>query len=320
MSRLVWIYTFCLLAGLNCSAQALSNFKAHTVFLSSDELMGRGSGTKGIQVAAKYIAVQFESIGLEPYDSSFYQLFEVPDQESAERNIIGIIRSGRPTPRSIVFMAHYDAYGIIKKEGEIDSVYNGARDNAVGVAALIELARMYKQETLPEQNLVFIATAAEEFGTHGSRFYVNNPSFPIENISICLNIDGFNVSGIREDFYIMPRQGIDFEDDIVSIASNSGWIYNPPDWVDGMNTSFDTAPFLANGVPSVTIWIGNQLKGGGKAEWIKFGRIHTPDDEINELWNWEGVNDHLTLYKSIADHFLTNDLKIEVVDKELFKD
>ncbi len=317
LSKLLIVF---ILTSINSSAQTIEYFKKHTTYLSSDKLEGRGKGSRGIILAAEYISKQFESIGLDPiYKNSYFQRFPYPDQDQLESNIVGVIPALRPTEKSIVFTAHYDAYGIKKIEGNNDSIHNGARDNAIGVAALIELARMYKNEKPPTQNIIFIATAAEEFGQYGAEFYLDNPLYNIHDITLCLNIDGFNVSGSREDFFVMPRQGVDFIDEIEFIAKEKGWIYNPPDWIDGMNTSFDTASFLRRNVPAFTLWTGNQLKGGGKAVQINFGSIHSPEDEMNDVWNWDGVVDHLELYKAMSDYFLSKPEGIKVTEPELFK-
>ncbi|MEM7381654.1 MAG: M20/M25/M40 family metallo-hydrolase [Bacteroidota bacterium] len=301
------------------NAQLTENFKAHASYLASDELEGRGTGSQGIQLAAKYIAAQFKKMGLEPgIDDTYYQEFPFPEQQQPEKNIIGVIKGKAPTKKSIVFIAHYDAIGIIKKEGQKDSICNGALDNAIGVAALIEIARLFTNQERPEHHLVFVATAAEEWGSHGSKYYVENSVFPTDEIIICLNIDGFNVSGPREDYFVFPKRGVDFVDDIEAIAKPLGWVYTSPGWEDRFNTGFDTAPFLERSIPAFTLWIGDQLKGGKKAEPIPFGQIHSPEDEITTLWNWEGVEDHCLLYKSIADYFLKKPEGIAVTEPSLF--
>lgn len=309
-----------MLVPLNISAQVLADFKKNTIYLSSDALEGRGNGSQGIRKAAVYISEKFKEIGLEPIkEESYLQEFEYPGQVELESNVVGIIRAAEITDKSIVFTAHYDGYGIRKTEGTQDSIYNGARDNAVGVAALVELARMYSKEQPPKVNLVFIATAAEEFGKHGSNYYLENPVFKLEDIIMCLNIDGFNVSGKRINFFVMPRQGVDFMDDVVILAQRLGWMYDPPNWVDSMNTNFDTASFLKRGVPAMTLWIGDRLLGGDMAPRLNFGDIHSPLDEINEEWDWSGVIDHLELYKGVGDYFMNSEIKISVSNSELFE-
>lgn len=305
---------------LDDSSLMVDRFKANTIYLSSDDLGGRGAGSKGIKLAAEHIANEFSKIGLETLDDgSYVQSFDYPDQEEQESNIIGFIAAKQPTSKSLVFTAHYDGYGIIRDTEQADSIYNGARDNAIGVAALMELARMYAEQEAPKVNLVFIATAGEEFGMVGSTYYLKHPVFNAEEIIMCLNIDGFNVSGKRTNFFIMPRQGVDYVDDMVLLAQRCGWIYDPPEWVDSMNKNFDTASFLSKNIPAMTIWIGDRLLGGEMAPRSNFGSIHSPDDEINESWNWTGVEDHLELYKKTGDYFMNLDKGVHVNDPALFQ-
>ncbi len=104
---------------LSSRAQVVDNFKAHTEYLASDELGGRGTGSKDIRLAAEYIAGQFKSIGLQPIaDQSYYQQFPIPGQIEIEANVIGMIPAASATNRSLVFTAHYDAYGIREIEGQ----------------------------------------------------------------------------------------------------------------------------------------------------------------------------------------------------------
>ena len=299
---------------------AVQHIKADTEYLSSDLLKGRGKGTPEIRLAAQYIADRFEESGLKPaVEGTYFQSFPIEDQREEERNVVGVIPAKTETNQSIVFMAHYDGLGTISNPGVEDSIYNAALDNAVGVAAMIEIARQFSSsEERFDHNVVFIATAAEEFGIYGSKYYVNNPIYPVDQISLCLNIDGFNVSGPRKDYFIMPRQGIDFVSSINSVANQLGWIYHPPPWVDQMNTLFDTAPFLSNGIPAITVWTGNITKDGKEAPPPKFGAIHSPEDEINEHWNWEGIYDHLNLYIALAKFAMNEEVVLKVNDRNYF--
>lgn len=318
MNRFLTVLVMLLLA-FRTNADTADNIKSHAEYLSADRLEGRGTGSNGIRLAADYIAKQFSEIGLNQLpDGSYFQSFIISGQDTAERNVVGYIVSAKPTTRSIVFTAHYDAFGVIENEGQDDVIYNGALDNAVGVGALIELARLYKLAGAAEQNLVFIATAAEEVGQFGAEHYLSHPLFPLEDITLNLNFDGFNVSGVRTDYFIMPRQGISYAEQIKTVASSTGWLYQSPGWEDQMNKKFDSATFLAKGIPALTLWIGNRMNNGKQAPPTKFGAIHSPDDEINPFWDWSGVERHLNLYKSIADYYLKNGSRISVSNPELF--
>ena len=99
-------------------------------------------------------------------------------------NVIGIVEGKKKTDY-IFITSHYDALGMFG-----DKVFHGAHDNASGVATMLDLASFYsKSENKPQYSLVFIAFAAEEIGTLGSKYYVENPVVPYDKISIVLNLD-----------------------------------------------------------------------------------------------------------------------------------
>lgn len=302
-------------------SQTLEQFKHHVIYLSSDELRGRAPGSAGSKQAADYIVEHFKEIGLSSYkNGSYLQTVYAKKNDIEGSNVIGWIPAAQETSASLIFMAHYDGLGSqTVTDANQDGVFNGARDNATGVAALIELARQYKRKQAPAQNIVFIATTMEEMNLEGSIQYVKEPLFPLDNISICLNLDGVNVAGLRSDFFVMPRQGVNVIDDIVQVAGQSGWLYEPPPWIDGMNSKFDTVAFLSKGVPALTLWAGNKLKDGSQAPQLKFGDIHSEADEVNENWNWQGVEEHLQLYTHVANYYLVNSQAAQVTEPALFR-
>lgn len=308
--------------------QDIEALKANIIYLSSDELGGRGPGSEGAKKAAEHIAKEFRKLGLTPYKGdSYFQPFEMPNQKTPELNVIGYIPAKKKTDRSIVFTAHYDGYGIRDSAEGDDKIYNAAQDNAAGVAALIEMARIYAAKGKQSQNMVFVATAAEEGGARepsvdltGADFYALNPLFPLSAITINLNIDGFNNLGPTADFWVMPRQGIDFIDELLSAMKPFPMKYDPPDWIDGMNTSFDTRAFLSRGVPATTIWTGFKLREGAGGDVPKFGRVHAPDDEYNDTWRFDGAEEHLRMYEAVADRFLKSGKRGKVTDISLFEE
>jgi Zn-dependent M28 family amino/carboxypeptidase len=301
-------------------ANPLKAFKSHVGFLSSDELKGRGSGSEEIRQAANYIAIQFKALGLRPFNASGYeQVFSVEGQTSLERNVIAWLPAQIDTTNSLVFMAHYDGLGLDVSLPAEDQILNGARDNATGVAALIELARRFSHDHALRYNLVFVASAAEETGMHGSQFYLENPKFPISGLRVVLNLDGINVAGPRIDFFAMPNQGLSFSEDVIGLVEREGWLYLAPEWVDFMDTKFDSAPFLRAGVPAITLWAGNLGMDGSPAPALEMGEIHGPDDEINQHWDWTGVIDHIALYEALARYLMASKAKLRVTDRERFR-
>jgi Zn-dependent M28 family amino/carboxypeptidase len=153
--------------------------------LSSDAYEGRRTGTKGAEMARAYIGKRFDDIGL----LSFQQLkgYEQPfsfDKNGGTfngKNMIGYIEG--KTDDVIVISAHYDHIGIIKNE-----IYNGADDNASGVAALFKFAEYFKANK-PNHTLIFAAFDAEEMGMYGSKSFVANPPVSLAKIKLNVNMD-----------------------------------------------------------------------------------------------------------------------------------
>lgn len=175
--------------------------KAHVRFLASDSLEGRGTGTLGEIRAANYIASQFLVMGLEPKgkDGSYFQPFQVttsiegiPHQVTA-RNVVAYLDN--EAEKTIVIGAHFDHLGRGYQSGSLTpdsryAIHNGADDNASGTSGLIELARYFSTNNQKESfNLLFIAFSGEELGLLGSKFYVENPTIPLESMAFMINMD-----------------------------------------------------------------------------------------------------------------------------------
>lgn len=179
------------------------NLKKHIQFLASDKLQGRRTGTEGESLAINYIEQQFKAIGLKPmgfeqYEIPFLQEFPVTKKDSSHNpsrtglNVIGYIDN--KAKYTIVLGAHYDHLGYgedsnSRYTGNIPMIHNGADDNASGTAALIELARLLKQEKKSPYNYLFIAFSGEELGLFGSKYFVEHPTIDLNTVNYMINMD-----------------------------------------------------------------------------------------------------------------------------------
>jgi hypothetical protein len=173
----------------------------HIYKLASDKMKGRGTGSKENEKAAKYVASQFKKYKLQPRGTDgFFQPFTakirrviVTDSIRETRNVIGFLDNG--ADYTIIVGAHFDHLGLGKQgsskaEKPEGQIHNGADDNASGVAGLLELARYFSQNDVKEAyNFLFIAFGAEELGLVGSRYFVNNPTIPLDKINFMSNMD-----------------------------------------------------------------------------------------------------------------------------------
>ncbi|MEZ4853338.1 M20/M25/M40 family metallo-hydrolase [Flavobacterium sp.] len=178
--------------------------KNHISYLSSDELEGRLTGSKGEKKASKYLAKEFKKLGLKPYNkNSFLQEFDYKirlnphDSLSVTKNngtnVIGYIDNN--ADKTIVIGAHYDHIGRNEhhnstKPNSYGEIHNGADDNASGVAGVLELARMFSQNKTKENvNYVFALFSGEEDGLIGSKFLAESLKNHFSNVVAMINMD-----------------------------------------------------------------------------------------------------------------------------------
>ena len=168
-----------LLAPCFIVAQTISEkyVKQHIYTLSNDSMQGRKAGTDGIEKAAKYIESEFKRIGLKSFNSdSFRQEFRFINPRSSNSelltlsNVIGLLEGSKMKNEYVIISAHYDHLG--KKDvGDGDLIFNGANDNASGVAAVLMLAEYFKKANINKRSLLFVAFTAEEMGLVGSNYF-----------------------------------------------------------------------------------------------------------------------------------------------------
>lgn len=156
--------------------------------LSADEMEGRASGTPGGARARAYIARRFKETGIRPlFGDEFEQPFEMKARRAGEKragvNLVGYVRGSKEPGRFIVVTAHYDHLGV--KGGQI---YNGADDNASGVAALVALASHFNRER-PRHSVVFAALDAEEEGLQGAYALVEKLTNERRDVALNVNMD-----------------------------------------------------------------------------------------------------------------------------------
>ncbi len=161
--------------------------------LAHDSMGGRATGTEGSRRARRYIESVFTAIGAEPIGPSFERPFRIARDGGPGQgiNVVARIRGTERTERVIVITAHYDHLG--ERNGRI---FNGADDNASGVAAMLALARAFAVSP-PRHTIVFAALDAEELGLLGARAFVDEPVVPLDAIAINVNLDmvGRNAAG-----------------------------------------------------------------------------------------------------------------------------
>lgn len=224
----------------------------HINTLAADSYQGRLTGTAGARAAAGYIAAEFSRLGLQPWQAagltSFRQSFNASGLES--ENIIGVLPGSNPDGAYVILAAHYDHLGV----DESGAVYNGADDNAAGVAALLEAAAILRQLGLkPEKTIVFCAFGSEEQGQLGAISlgrHLTNAGLAGKGEMI--NIDGIGATG--GGYFGVWDEGAAITAPLVNTLKEAGRILGIPVREEGTDIGSDAQPFdWEFGIPAVTV-------------------------------------------------------------------
>ncbi|WP_394696081.1 M28 family metallopeptidase [Pseudoxanthomonas japonensis] len=215
--------------------------------------------------------------------------------EKTSRNVIGVLPGASKPDEAVLYMAHWDHLG--KHEGEEgDNIYNGAVDNATGVAGILEIAEAFAhQDPKPARSVVFVAVTLEESGLLGSKYYVAHPTFPLNKIAGVINLDAMSVGGKSRDFVVTGKGNSELEDMLKVYADQQGRVLaeegNP---AGGYYFRSDHFNFAKAGVPALYAKGGNDLLEGGveagkaaSEEYAK--RYHQASDEVHDGWKLDGV-------------------------------
>ncbi len=182
----------------------IQDLQVDVVYLASDLMMGRETGTKGEELAARYIASRFEELGLTPMgvDGTWYHPFDFKfranphgDPKDAEartgKNVIAFLDNG--AAHTVVVGGHYDHLGMGHSGGSLHAgkpeIHNGADDNASGIAAMLYIAERLKASELKNNNYLFIAFSGEELGLYGSKNFVMKPTLALDKMNYLINMD-----------------------------------------------------------------------------------------------------------------------------------
>lgn len=166
-------------------------------YLASDSLKGRQSGSKGAELSATYIENYFKTIGIKPYYKSYRDNFKIKDSLDAF-NVIGVLEGTDPILKNEIVMlsAHYDHIGegksITKFGGrltDIDSIANGANDNASGTATVLALAKYFANAKNNKRTLMFVLFSGEEFGLLGSKHLAERLKYEHFNLYTMVNFE-----------------------------------------------------------------------------------------------------------------------------------
>ena len=230
-------------------------------------------------------------------------------EKVVSHNIAAVLPGSKHPDERIIYTAHWDHLGVGEPDAKGDRIYNGAVDNADGIAALIEIARTFAAAPRPERSVMFLAVTAEEKGLLGSEYYADQPLYPLATTVANLNMDALAPTGPARDFGISGSAPLTLLDQLIAVARQNGKSFTPdPRPEAGHFFRSDHFSFAKRGVPAISYGSGEDLVTGGKAagaareEAYTRDRYHQPSDEIGPDWDSTGIAaDALLLYRLGAD-------------------
>lgn len=276
------------------SANAL---RADVSFLASDLLEGRNTPSRGLDIAAEYIASSFRRVGLEPVTGdSFYQAVPIALKDGKRRaakgaangdasadggrdenttsdsgagmanNVAGILRGSDPELKNtyVILSAHYDHVGLAS-EGT-DRVFNGANDDASGTASVLEIANaLASLHPRPKRSVLVILFCGEEKGLVGSRYYASHPLVPLAETVAQINMEQMGRTDTTEGSHLkmMNVTGFDYST-IPSLLVDSGKrvqisVIKDAQASDAYFRRSDNGPLADAGVPAHTVSVAYEF-------------------------------------------------------------
>ncbi len=208
----------------------------------------------------------------------------------------------------IIYTAHWDHFGV-NPSFKGDSILNGAVDNATGTAALLEIAEAFTK--LPKnqnRSVLFLSVTCEEQGLLGSKFYAENPLFPLNKTVGVINMDGLNITGKTKDMTIIGFGNSGLDGYAVEVLKRYGRYANPdPSPEKGGYFRSDHFSFAKAGVPSLYLSKGVDDAEHGKAwglaeseKWI-MANYHKPGDNYEpDKWKFDGMIEDIKVYFEVG--------------------
>jgi Zn-dependent M28 family amino/carboxypeptidase len=232
-------------------------------------------------------------------------------------NVIGILAGRDPKLRDeyVVYSAHWDHLGVGAPDKTGDTIYNGAVDNASGVASVLAIAEALTKlppAQRPRRSSLFLFSTAEEQGLLGAEWYSNHPLVPVEKTAANVNLDSMNVLGITHDFIPLGAERSTLKVVVEAVARERGMRVSPDARPEqGSFYRSDHFPFAKVGVPSISLKEGNDYAGHSK-EWgeeqfraYNTAHYHQPSDEYSDSWDFRGMLQEaeiaMTIGRRIAD-------------------
>ena len=233
---------------------------------------------------------------------TFSTAFAVNAKTVISHNVVGILPGSKHAAERVIYTAHWDHLGVGLPDAKGDQIYNGAVDNASGVAGMIELARAFAKAPRTERTQMFMAVTAEEKGLLGSESYATTPLYPLATTVANINMDGGATNGPAKDVSTAGDGGLTLQDDLIKVAKAHGRSFTPDARPEaGGFFRSDHFSFAKQGLPAISFKGGQDLVKGGIAAGRAAGeayvrdKYHQPADEFDPNWDLSGMTQDLAI-------------------------
>ena len=268
------------------------------------------AGKDGYDFTKEAVSQVFKSYSLNVNLSSS---FDITSKFSDSNNVVGMLEGTEKPDEAIIYSGHWDHFGVGDKV-DGDSIYNGAIDNATGIASILEIAHAFThQETAPKRSVVFLAVTAEEQGLLGSAFYASNPIFEPKKTVANINIDALSALGQMKDLTVVGYGQSELEDIAKEFADKQGR-YISPDPHPGSGSFFRSDHFnFANiGIPALYAHGAKEHLTKGieyvtqQDEEFNSKHYHQPSDNYDPNWDLSGMVEDTEIFFEVGNK-LAND-------------
>ena len=218
------------------------------------------------------------------------------------QNVGGILRGSEADGEVVVMSAHWDHLGVGKPDERGDTIYNGAADNASGMAGALLTAKKMKALPQPRRSVLFLFPSSEESGLFGSEYYCAHPAIEMKKTVACLNFESIGPAELTRDVVILGG-GESYLDNyyIAAAAAQGRYIFFDDDNSDGWFFRSDHYNFVKKGVPAVVLENGQHPVDVSKPNKYPMPVwYHKPSDEYHEDWDLSGTLANVNLLFSVA--------------------
>lgn len=215
-------------------------------------------------------------------------------------NIIGKIAGRKPRSGAVLFMGHWDHFGICRPEGEEDRICNGAVDNASGMAVLTEVAKRLGKAKL-DRDIYFVGTTAEESGLIGARAFAADPAVPLDQIKIVLNVDTVAIAPRGAKVAIIGRGKTGLDAEVEAIARKLKRKIEPSTDANAFLQRQDGWALTEKNVPA--LMVGGSFADLGKMEAFLKTDYHGPNDEVVDTLQLGGAAEDADLHVELGRYF-----------------